>query len=131
MSHVYQWGEEGYFLQGAREAQHGGGWALPARSRPRSFDDASQHPRRAQRLPPHAFGLAGERAFDVLITTNGTLMDKHLEPLARVRICPFSSQTGTKRRTATSAAREISSDRPKGLSALFELEGRSSLPTKW
>lgn len=84
-----QWGEEGYFLRGARTAQHMAEATLGRLLEPLS-------PRRTMLFIhggepfayPHIDGVLEQvaaRGFDVFITTNGTLMDAHLDALARVR----------------------------------------------
>ncbi|HEY6231997.1 MAG TPA: radical SAM protein [Pyrinomonadaceae bacterium] len=88
-----QWGENGYFLAGARRVA--------------SMDESCMSKLVAQLSPrdslvnihggePFAYkhidtllDVLSERQFDVLITTNGTLLGKHLEPLASLRNLAF------------------------------------------
>lgn len=128
-----QWGEEGYFLRGAREAQHmeEAGLSRLVQGLDPATTLLSIHGGEpfAYRHIETLLEIAGERAFDVLITTNGTLMEKHLEPLARVKNLSLlfsidgDQETHDRIRGAGNFQRST-----EGLSALFELRRKWSLP---
>jgi MoaA/NifB/PqqE/SkfB family radical SAM enzyme len=84
-----QWGENGYFLQGVRKAQHMDEAGLTKLMRGLSPVDTFITVHGGE---PFAYKHTGtllellrEQQFDVFFTTNGTLLSPHLESLARIR----------------------------------------------
>jgi hypothetical protein len=130
-----QWGEEGYFLRGAREAQHMDEEGLrrliqgldPSKTLLSIHGGEPFGYRHIQTL----LQIAGARAFDVLITTNGTLMEKHLEPLARVRNLSFSSQSTVTKRPTTAFGAGTSSVRPTRCRRFSSFAGDFVFPCPW
>jgi MoaA/NifB/PqqE/SkfB family radical SAM enzyme len=88
-----QWGENGYFLQGVRKAQHMDAAGLTRLMRglsPRdSFVSVHGGEPFAYKHTDTLLELLAEQQFDVIFTTNGTLLEPHLERLARVRNLAF------------------------------------------
>ena len=88
-----QWGENGYFLAGARRVasmDQSGMARLVSQLSPReSFINIHGGEPFAYKHIDTLLGVLAERQFDVLITTNGTLLDKHLDALARLRNLAF------------------------------------------
>ena len=88
-----QWGENGYFLAGAREVatmDERGMAKLVEQLSPRdSLINIHGGEPFAYKHIDTLLGVVAERQFDVLITTNGTLLDNHLEELARLRNLAF------------------------------------------
>ncbi len=84
-----QWGENGYFLQGVRKAQHMDEAGLTKLMRGLSPVDTfiSVHGGEpfAYKHTSTLLELLREQQFDVMFTTNGTLLSPHLESLARIR----------------------------------------------
>jgi MoaA/NifB/PqqE/SkfB family radical SAM enzyme len=84
-----QWGENGYFLQGVRKAQHmdGAGLTKLMRSLSPAETFISVHGGEpfAYKETGLLLELLREQQFDVIFTTNGTLLSPHLESLARIR----------------------------------------------
>lgn len=88
-----QWGENGYFLAGARKVENMDARALISLLRQLSPRDSLINVHGGE---PFAYkhvdsllATLAERNFDVLITTNGTLMKSHLPSLARIRNLAF------------------------------------------
>ncbi len=83
-----QWGEKGYFLAGARAAQHMPEGALARLLREvdprRSLISIHGGEPLAYRDTDGLLALLAERPFDVMISTNGTLLERRLETLARL-----------------------------------------------
>jgi MoaA/NifB/PqqE/SkfB family radical SAM enzyme len=84
-----QWGENGYFLSGAREVTHMDPDALSLLVHGLSPADSliSVHGGEpfAYKHMDVLLALLSERPFDVIFSTNGTLMERHLDGLARIR----------------------------------------------
>jgi MoaA/NifB/PqqE/SkfB family radical SAM enzyme len=84
-----QWGENGYFLQGVRKAQHMDEAGLTKLMRGLSPVDTfiSVHGGEpfAYKHTSTLLELLREQQFDVMFTTNGTLLSPHLESLARIK----------------------------------------------
>ncbi len=83
-----QWGENGYFLAGARKARHMDPEHLSTLVR---GVDPAQSLINVHGGEPFAYKhaetlleLLAEKPYDVMFTTNGTLIDRHLEALARI-----------------------------------------------
>jgi MoaA/NifB/PqqE/SkfB family radical SAM enzyme len=128
-----QWGQEGYFLRGARTPQHMESATLGRLLEPL---DPARTMLFIHGGEPFAYkhidallDRVAERAFDVLITTNGTLMEQHLEPLARIRNLSLlysidgDEETHDRVRGKGNFRRSAS-----GLAALFERRRRIGLP---
>jgi MoaA/NifB/PqqE/SkfB family radical SAM enzyme len=88
-----QWGENGYFLAGAREVatmDESGMAKLVEQLSPRdSLINIHGGEPFAYKHIDTLLGVLAERQFDVLITTNGTLLGNHLEELSRLRNLSF------------------------------------------
>ena len=88
-----QWGENGYFLQGVRQAQHMDEAGLTRLMHSLSPKDTfiSVHGGEpfAYKHTATLLELLREQQFDVIFTTNGTLLAPHLESLARIRNLSF------------------------------------------
>jgi MoaA/NifB/PqqE/SkfB family radical SAM enzyme len=84
-----QWGDRGYFLAGARQAQHMDPDALAALLRGLDAEASlvSVHGGEpfAYRHTDRMLDLLAERQFDVIFSTNGTLLGRHVDGLARLR----------------------------------------------
>lgn len=128
-----QWGEEGYFLRGAREAQH-----MDEEGLLRLVEGLDPEETLLSIHGGEPFGyrhietlldVVGRRDFDVLITTNGTLMEKHLETLSRVRnltlLFSIDGDEETHDRIRGAGNFKRSAD---ALSALFEVRRRLGYP---
>ena len=88
-----QWGENGYFLSGVRHATHMDEQGLVRLMRALSPRDSliSVHGGEpfAYKHTTTLLRLLRERQFDVMFSTNGTLLTPHLEALAQVRNLAF------------------------------------------
>jgi MoaA/NifB/PqqE/SkfB family radical SAM enzyme len=128
-----QWGEEGYFLRGARTAEHmetvGVRRLLESLQPSETMLSIHGGEPFAYKHIDALLDLAAQRGFDVLITTNGTLMQQHLQPLARIRnlslLYSIDGDEPTHDRVRGQGNFKRSSD---GLAALFDLRRRSGLP---
>jgi MoaA/NifB/PqqE/SkfB family radical SAM enzyme len=85
-----QWGDAGYFLAGSRKVESIDEAAITALIRKLSprYSMVNVHggePFAYKQIDALLTALA-ERDFDVLITTNGTLMKSHLPAVARIRV---------------------------------------------
>ena len=104
-----QWGDAGYFLAGSRKVESIDEQGITSLIRKLSPRDSMINVHGGE---PFAYkdidGLLGalaERDFDVLITTNGTLMKSHLAAVARSEILlSFSRSMVTKQLTIVCAA---------------------------
>jgi MoaA/NifB/PqqE/SkfB family radical SAM enzyme len=128
-----QWGESGYFLAGARQAQH-----MEADGMSRLLGELSPRDTLLSVHGGEPFAYkhidallthAGERRFDVLVTTNGTLMKRHLESLAGIEnlalLFSIDGNEATHDRIRGAGNFRRSRD---GLEALFELRRRRGMP---
>ncbi len=88
-----QWGENGYFLAGARRVasmDESGMARLVSQLSPReSLINIHGGEPFAYKHIDTLLDVLAERQFDLLITTNGTLLSKHLDALARLRNLAF------------------------------------------
>ncbi len=88
-----QWGENGYFLSGVRHATHMDEQGLVRLLRGLSPVDSliSVHGGEpfAYKHTPTLLRLLRERQFDVMFSTNGTLLTPHLEALAQIKNLAF------------------------------------------
>src|SRR5215213_5653420 len=88
-----QWGENGYFLDGTRRAKHIDESALvelvKTLSPQTSLINIHGGEPLAYKHIDTLLEILGERQFDVLITTNGTLMKDHLDELAGIKNLAF------------------------------------------
>jgi MoaA/NifB/PqqE/SkfB family radical SAM enzyme len=128
-----QWGEEGYFVRGARAARH-----MDAAPLARLLDPLD--PRRTMLFihggEPFAYRhidalleQVARRSFDCLITTNGTLMESHLPALARVRNLSLLYSIDGDEETHDRVRGQGNFRRSaRALAALYELRRRSGLP---
>lgn len=128
-----QWGTNGYFLAGARAAQHMDTDALARLVRGLDPRDAliSVHGGEplAYRDTDRLLELLAERPFDVMISTNGTLIERRLEGLARVRnlallLSVDGDQEAHDRIRGAGTFRQIRD----GVAALFAARRRLGLP---
>src|ERR1044072_6366660 len=88
-----QWGENGYFFDGVRPVQHMDKKSLVRLMRGLSPDDSmiSVHGGEpfVYKHIDTLLELLGEQQFDVIFTTNGTLLKSHLDQLAKIRNLTF------------------------------------------
>jgi MoaA/NifB/PqqE/SkfB family radical SAM enzyme len=128
-----QWGEAGYFLAGSRKVE-----SMNARAITSLIQDLSPHDSLinihggepfAYKHIDSLFTLLAERDFDVLITTNGTLMKTHLQALARMKNLAFilsvDGDEGTHDEVRGKGTFRRIAD---GLQALFDLRRELGLP---
>lgn len=128
-----QWGEKGYFLHGARQAQH---------------MDKDMLTRLVRGLSPHSYlinihggepfvykhmdlllELLAEKPFDVLISTNGTLFKQYLEPLKQLKNLTLLIAVDGDRENHERIRGKGTFDRTKeGLTALLEARRRANMP---
>ena len=128
-----QWGDAGYFRAGARKVESmdaGSMTSLIRRLSPRdSLISVHGGEPFAYKQVDSLLDALAERDFDVLITTNGTLMKSHLPSLARIRNLAFvlsvdgDEQTHDRVRGA-GTFRQIA----EGLHDLFALRRELGLP---
>jgi MoaA/NifB/PqqE/SkfB family radical SAM enzyme len=128
-----QWGEAGYFLAGSRKVEsmdEGSITSLIRRLSPR-YSMINVHggePFAYKEIGGLLTALA-ERDFDVLITTNGTLMKSHLPALARIRNLAFILSIDGDETTHDSVRGKGTFARiTDGLECLFQLRRELGLP---
>jgi len=128
-----QWGEAGYFIAGSRKVE-----SMDARALTSLIQDLSPHDSMinihggepfAYKHIDSLLALLAERDFDVLITTNGTLMKTHLPAVARIRNLAFilsvDGDEGTHDKVRGEGTfRQIAT----GLKDLFDLRRELGLP---
>jgi MoaA/NifB/PqqE/SkfB family radical SAM enzyme len=128
-----QWGEAGYFLAGSRkvESMDEGAITSLVRNLSPAYSMINIHggePFAYKQIDNLLQSLA-ERDFDVLITTNGTLMKSHLPALARIRNLAFILSIDGDKATHDSVRGEGTFTRiTEGLECLFELRRELGLP---
>jgi MoaA/NifB/PqqE/SkfB family radical SAM enzyme len=128
-----QWGEEGYYLNGARGTAH-----MEAAYLGKLMDglQPSETMLSIHGGEPFSYKhigvlleLLAKRSFDVLITTNGTLMQPHLEALARIRnLALLYSIDGDEETHDRVRGKGNFRRSQRALAALFELRRRLRLP---
>ena len=128
-----QWGENGYFLNGARHATHMDEPSLVRLMRSLSPLDSliSVHGGEpfAYKHTATLLQLLREQQFDVMFSTNGTLLTPHLERLAQIKNLGFllsidgDEETHDKIRGKGTFARAR-----EATAALFELRRRQKMP---
>ena len=128
-----QWGENGYFLAGAREVatmDRRGMTKLVEQLSPRdSLINIHGGEPFAYKHIDSLLDVLAARQFDVLITTNGTLLADHLDSLARLRnlaiILSIDGDEETHDRIRGKGNFQKTKD---GISSLFELRRRRGIP---
>ncbi len=128
-----QWGEAGYFLAGAREVKSVDQIAMTKLIQDLSPQDSLINVHGGE---PFAYKhidvlleALGERQFDVLITTNGTLMKDHLESLARIKnLAMILSVDGDQDSHDKVRGAGTFRQTRDGLSLLFDLRRQLRLP---
>jgi MoaA/NifB/PqqE/SkfB family radical SAM enzyme len=128
-----QWGENGYFLDGTRRARHADAPALvelvKGLSPPASLVNIHGGEPFAYREIDALLGALAERPFDVLITTNGTLMKEHLEQVARIRnLALILSVDGDEESHDRVRGRGRFRQTREGMEALFALRREMRMP---
>ena len=128
-----QWGENGYFLSGARHVTHMDEPSLVRLMRSLSPRDSliSVHGGEpfAYKHTATLLQLLREQQFDVMFSTNGTLLTPHLERLARIRNLAFllsidgDEETHDRIRGKGTFARAR-----EAMAALFDLRRRQGVP---
>ena len=128
-----QWGENGYFLSGVRHATHMDEPSLVRLMRNLSPRDSliSVHGGEpfAYKHTATLLQLLREQQFDVVFSTNGTLLTPHLDRLARIRNLAFllsidgDEETHDRIRGQGTFARAR-----KGMAELFDLRRREGMP---
>lgn len=128
-----QWGENGYFLAGARPVatmEESGMARLVSQLSPRdSFINVHGGEPFAYKHIDTLLGVLAERQFDLLITTNGTLLSKHLDALSRLRnlafILSIDGDEANHDRIRGQGTFQIIKD---GMAQLFELRRTRGMP---
>lgn len=128
-----QWGENGYFLSGARHVTHMDEPSLVRLIRSLSPRDSliSVHGGEpfAYKHTATLLQLLREQQFDVMFSTNGTLLTPHLERLTRIRNLAFllsidgDEETHDRIRGKGTFARAR-----EAMAALFDLRRRQGMP---
>lgn len=128
-----QWGENGYFLAGARKVE-----SIDKTATVRLIQDLSPRDSLINIHGGEPFAYkhidalleaVGERDFDVLITTNGTLMHNHIEQLARVKNLAFIlSVDGDKESHDRVRGEGMFQQTKEGITSLFELRRKLKMP---
>jgi MoaA/NifB/PqqE/SkfB family radical SAM enzyme len=128
-----QWGDNGYFLNGVRHAEHMNEQGLISLMQTLSPHDSliSVHGGEpfAYKHTATLLEILREKQFDVIFSTNGTLLTPHLQKLARIKNLSFLLSID---------GDEESHDRIRGkgrfkqareaIAALFELRRRANVP---
>src|ERR1044071_1936825 len=127
-----QWGENGYFLDGTRRAKHVDESALvelvKSLSPQTSLINIHGGEPFAYKHIDTLLEILGERDFDVLITTNGTLMKGHLEQLARIQNLAFIlSVDGDEESHDKVRGQGRFQQTREGITALFELRRKRKM----
>lgn len=126
-----QWGDAGYFLAGSRKVESMDEDAITSLIRNLSPRDSMINVHGGE---PFAYKqidglLEALREFDVLITTNGTLMKSHLPAIARIRNLAFILSVDGDESTHDSVRGKGTYARiTEGLECLFELRRELGLP---
>ena len=126
-----QWGDAGYFLAGSRKVESMNEDAITSLIRNLSPRDSMINVHGGE---PFAYKqidglLEALREFDVLITTNGTLMKSHLPAIARIRNLAFILSVDGDESTHDSVRGKGTYARiTEGLECLFELRRELGLP---
>ncbi len=128
-----QWGENGYFLAGARRVasmDESGMARLVSQLSPRdSFINVHGGEPFAYKHIDTLLDVLAERQFDLLITTNGTLLDKHLDALAKLRNLAFIlSIDGDEESHDRIRGKGTFQTIKEGMTQLFELRRRRGMP---
>jgi MoaA/NifB/PqqE/SkfB family radical SAM enzyme len=128
-----QWGENGYFLNGARPAQHMDEAQLVKLMRSFSPQAAMINIHGGEPFSYKHIGtlleLLREQQFDVLITTNGTLLERHVRQLAEIENLALLLSIDGDESTHDRIRGQGNFQRSRqGLAALFEQRRRRALP---
>lgn len=128
-----QWGENGYFLSGLRKVDHMNPESLERLMRSLSPVDSlvSVHGGEpfAYRHIDTLLNLIGERQFDVIFTTNGTLLARHYRRLAGIRNLAFLLSIDGDRQTHDRIRGEGRFEQAKEqMASLFSLRREMKLP---
>jgi len=128
-----QWGENGYFLAGAREVasmDEGRMAKLVEQLSPRdSLINIHGGEPFAYKHIDTLLNVLAERQFDVLITTNGTLLSNHLEELSRLRNLAFILSIDGDEETHDRIRGKGTFRKTKdGMTQLFELRRSRGIP---
>ena len=128
-----QWGEKGYFFEGIRPVQHMDEQGLTTLMRGLSPKDSliSVHGGEpfAYKHLDTLLDLLAEKPFDVMFTTNGTLLKRSLERLAKIKNLGFLLSIDGDEETHDKIRGEGCFKRIKeGLAALFDERRRQGLP---
>jgi len=128
-----QWGENGYFLAGAREVS-----AINERAMTKLIEQLSPRDSFINIHGGEPFSykhidalldVLAEKQFDVLITTNGTLLGNHLESLAKLKNLAFILSVDGDEETHDQVRGKGTFKKIKdGISRLFELRRERGLP---
>jgi MoaA/NifB/PqqE/SkfB family radical SAM enzyme len=128
-----QWGENGYFLDGTRKAKHVDESALTklveGLNPQTSLINIHGGEPLAYKHIDKLFEILGRRNFDVLLTTNGTLLKDHLDQLASIRNLAFIlSIDGDEESHDRVRGRGRFQQTREGITALFELRRKLKMP---
>src|ERR1043165_2618003 len=128
-----QWGENGYFFDGVRRVQHMNEAALTKLMRGLSPRDSmiSVHGGEpfVYKHIDTLLELLREQQFDVIFTTNGTLLKPHLKQLAQIRNLIFLlSIDGDERGHDKVRGKGTFKKAREGMAELFDLRHRLGLP---
>jgi MoaA/NifB/PqqE/SkfB family radical SAM enzyme len=128
-----QWGERGYFLAGARKVESMDEAAMARLIRELSPRDSMINIHGGEPFTykhiDTLLELLSERDFDVLITTNGTLMKECLGSLARIKNLAFIlSVDGDEETHDRVRGKGRFRQTREGINALFDLRRRLGLP---
>jgi MoaA/NifB/PqqE/SkfB family radical SAM enzyme len=128
-----QWGENGYFLDGTRKAKHVDESALvelvKGLSPQSSLINIHGGEPLAYKHIDKLFEILGRRNFDVLLTTNGTLLKDHLDQLAGIRnLALILSVDGDEESHDRVRGKGRFQQTREGIAALFELRRKLKMP---
>jgi MoaA/NifB/PqqE/SkfB family radical SAM enzyme len=128
-----QWGENGYFLDGTRKAKHVDESSLTklveGLNPQTSLINIHGGEPLAYKHIDKLFEILGTRNFDVLLTTNGTLLKDHLDQLAGIRNLAFIlSIDGDEESHDRVRGRGRFQQTREGITALFELRRKLKMP---
>jgi MoaA/NifB/PqqE/SkfB family radical SAM enzyme len=128
-----QWGENGYFLDGTRKAKHVDESSLTklveGLNPQTSLINIHGGEPLAYKHIDKLFEILGTRNFDVLLTTNGTLLKDHLDQLAGIRNLAFIlSIDGDEDSHDRVRGRGRFQQTREGITALFELRRKLKMP---
>jgi len=128
-----QWGDAGYFLSGSRKVESIDKDAITSLIRKLSPRDSMINVHGgepfAYKQIDHLLSALAERDFDVLITTNGTLMKSHLPAVARIKNLAFILSIDGDEETHDSVrGKGTFAQITENLACLFDLRRELGLP---